>query len=69
MVEVIGKKDHGGRVCGIGRGFGLRLFFGSSSKSEKMRQKKIAELVYKRLKEKMEEKLKEKFEETMHERI
>lgn len=53
LVEAVRANEHGGRVCGVGRGVDLRLFIGSSSKSNEMHKKYIEELVDQRLEEKM----------------
>lgn len=46
LVEAIGTKEHGGCVCDFGRGVDLRIFFGLSSKSNKvLRKKEIEEIV------------------------
>lgn len=49
LIEEIITKEHDGRVCGVGQGINMRLYFRTSRKSNNLRKKEIDELVYKKL--------------------
>lgn len=49
LVEEIRTKEHDGRVCGVRQDISLRLYFGTSRKSEDLRKKDMDELVNKKI--------------------
>lgn len=59
LVEAIRTKEHDVRVCGVGEGITLRLFFDTSIKSTHMQKKEMDEIVEKKLSSEYESQKKE----------